>query len=943
MSRLTTGRITAAVVGLSTAVTGLAFAPAHAATTDLVINEVYGAGGNAGAVFNADFVELYNPTDDPISLTGLSVQYRSANGGSGGSPYALTGSVPANGTFLIQMSSVGANGAALPTPDATASPSFTMAAAGGQTFLLAGTTPISGTGDMSGNPAVIDMVGVSGSTSYETAPTTVGATATNSLNRNGGADTDNNATDFTLAAPTPTASGSGGGTDPDPEPPTSTRTIAEIQGTGATSPLNGQNVTTQGVVTATYPTGGLNGFYIQTAGTGGATDATPGASDAIFVYSVSGAGAVNIGDHVQVTGAVTEYAGTTEITAAASDITKLAETGAVTPLATAYPTTEADREAHEGELLAPTDRFTVTNNYTTNQYGEIGLATGDTQLWQPTDRADAQDTAAIAAIQADNAARAVTLDDGSSWNYLTTYKNTPMPWLTPTNPVRIGSAATLQAPVILEFRNNVWKFQPQSQVTDAGTDVATFSDTRAENQAPREVGGDVKLATMNVLNYFNTTGEDWIAAGGTCSFYNDRAGDPVTDNTCSGGPTGQGPRGAAESTGGTDLGDPDADLERQRTKIVKAINTLDADIVSLEEIENSIALGEADRDDALRSLVTALNAAAGSERWAYVPSPPASELPPLAEQDVIRTAFIYDPSTVETVGDSEVLVGAAAFDNAREPLAQAFKRIGARDADAFAVIVNHFKSKGSGVDDGTGQGNANPDRIAQANALVAFADRFKAERGVEKVFLTGDFNSYTMEDPIQVLEAAGYTNLESDDERDTSYEFGGMAGSLDHVLANEAALPAVTGVDVWQINAEESVAFEYSRYNYNATLLYQDNVFRASDHNPEVIGVAAPYSQAASTTSVSVSPAKIQKKKSTATVTATVSTEDGPATGEVQFLVDGVVVATATLVDGRATTVVGPYDKAGLHTVTVRYAGSRTVSASEGTAVLEVTNGKPKL
>ena len=44
------------------------------------------------------------------------------------------------------------------------------------------------------------------------------------------------------------------------------RPIAEIQGTGATTPLDGQTVTTQGVVTASYPTGGLNGFYIQTPG-----------------------------------------------------------------------------------------------------------------------------------------------------------------------------------------------------------------------------------------------------------------------------------------------------------------------------------------------------------------------------------------------------------------------------------------------------------------------------------------------------------------------------------------------------------------------------------------------------------------------------------------------------------------------------------------------------
>ncbi len=91
---------------------------------------------------------------------------------------------------------------------------------------------------------------------------------------------------------------------------------------------------------------------------------------------------------------------------------------------------------------------------------------------------------------------------------------------------------------------------------------------------------------------------------------------------------------------------------------------------------------------------------------------------------------------------------------------------------------------------------------------------------------------------MQVLYGAGYVNQASDDPSDTSYEFGGMAGSLDHVLANTAAATMITGRDVWQINAEESVGFEYSRYNYNATLLYQPDQFRASDHNPELVGLS---------------------------------------------------------------------------------------------------------
>ena len=811
-----------------------------------------------------------------------------------------------------------------------------MSGTGGQVWLANTTTALTPpAGQVVGAASIVDFVGANTSAaSYETARVTSNPSNTTAATRDAaGSDTDNNASDFSTAAPTPTPSGSGP-VDPDPEP--GTRSIAEIQGTDVTaSPLAEQTVTTQGVVTAAYPTGGLNGFFIQTAGTGGTTDATPAASDGLFVYSPTGVGSVAIGDHVQVTGKVSEFYGATQISAPAADISPVAEPGSVTPLATAYPTTSAAREAHEGELLAPTDEFTVTNNYATNQYAEIGLATGTTQLWQPTEKADAQDTAAIAAITADNAARAVTLDDGSTWNYLTTYQNVPVPWLSVDNPVRVGSSATLNSPVVLDYRNNTWKFQPRAQVTDAGADVATFSDTRSANAAPRAVGGDVKLATMNVLNYFNTVASDWAAG---CTTYNDRTGDPVTARECAN----NGPRGAAESTGGSDLSDPDADLERQRIKIVKAINTLDADVVSLEEIENSIALGEADRDDALASLVDALNAAAGSTRWAYVPSPSADQLPPLAEQDVIRTAFIYNPASLETVGESRVLVGDAAFSNAREPLAQAFKRVGARDADAFAVIVNHFKSKGSGVDDGTGQGNANPDRIAQAKSLVAFAEDFRADLGLERVFLTGDFNSYSQEDPVQAIEAAGYTNLKSDDAADTSYQFGGMAGSLDHVFANGPALDAVTGVDVWQINAEESVGFEYSRFNYNARQLWQDNVFRASDHNPEVIGLELPFSQEASTVSLTSSRREVRIPKESAVLTAKVTTASGPVSGDVELLLNGRVVATAPLRNGTASFTVGPYKTPGLYDYTVRYAGSQTVSASEATTTVVAYKGKPR-
>jgi hypothetical protein len=120
-------------------------------------------------------------------------------------------------------------------------------------------------------------------------------------------------------------------------------------------------------------------------------------------------------------------------------------------------------------------------------------------------------------------------------------------------------------------------------------------------------------------------------------------------------------------------------------------------------------------------------------------------------------------------------------------------------------------SKGSGTPDPDGQGNANVDRVAQAQALADFADALSADRGIDAVFPTGDFNSYSQEDPMQVFYGEGYAKLASDTENEYSYSFDGRSGSLDHALANEAALAMVEGVDIWEINADETVFNQYVR------------------------------------------------------------------------------------------------------------------------------------
>ncbi len=815
-----------------TLVAGIAPAVANPDGTDLVISEVYGAGHNSANPYNADFVELYNPTAEHISLSGLSLQYRSAastSAASGANLMVLPDvSVAPRSHYLV--SGAGSTGGTdLPAPDHAAS--FNASGTSGQIFLAGVTSGFipdaSATGSVT-DARVVDFVGYGAANRFEGSGAAPAASNSTSVARDltrTQPDSDDNAADLAPGAPTPSACGAACA----PPPPAAVEaTIAEIQGTGSSSPLAGDTVTTRGVVTAAYPTGGYFSFVIQTEGTGSGEDATPGASDAVWVFHECCGMDAEIGQHVELTGVVEERFGRTQLVYGPDEpLTVLDEPfEPVTPLATSYPTTFPDREAHESELLDVSgEQWTISNNFNTNRFGEVGLATGDTPLITPTEVADAQDEAAVDAVEDDNFARGVVLDDGADWDYVNDEFafDDPLPWLSRTNTARIGAAATVVGPVILDYGFGDWRFQPTSQVTDEGRDVAVFGDTRPENLQPQDVGGDLEIATFNVLNYFTTTGVEFEAAGGECTYFEDRFGDPITTDEC----TPDGPRGAAE----------EEDLLRQQTKIVEAINTLDADVVSLEEIENSAKYGK-NRDAALKDLVAALNADAGSHRWARVPSPSEEDLPPLAEQDVIRTAFIYDPSAVDRIGPSEVLVGSPAFEDAREPLAQAFAPKGGGRNDAFMVVANHFKSKGSGENDGTGQGNANPTRIAEAEALVDFTTDLQAQWRIARVFLAGDFNAYSQEDPIQVLEAAGYTRLESDSPDEWSYSFDGMSGSLDHVLANDAALADVTGVDTWEINANEAVAFEYSRHNDNITQFYEENVFRASDHNPELVGIA---------------------------------------------------------------------------------------------------------
>ncbi len=205
----------AAGAGLALLAAGLTpiAASANPGGTALVISEVYGAGGNGtGSSYRADFIELYNPTDAAISVSGWSVQYRSTNGTSVTNSAAgitpLTGSVPAKSYYLVA-EGAGADTAAPALPAADATGSIAMGGGAGQVLLVSNTTASTvGTGNLAGNANLVDMVGYGVAGSYEGATTGVALTNVTSAARNAaGADTDNNADDFSEIVPTPTASG----------------------------------------------------------------------------------------------------------------------------------------------------------------------------------------------------------------------------------------------------------------------------------------------------------------------------------------------------------------------------------------------------------------------------------------------------------------------------------------------------------------------------------------------------------------------------------------------------------------------------------------------------------------------------------------------------------------------------------------------------------------
>lgn len=177
---------------------------AGAAQAQVVISQVYGGGGNSGATYKSDFIELHNNGTSPVNLSGWSVQYASSTGTSW-TRTNLSGSIAPGGYYLVKQADGAGGTTNLPTPDTIGT--IAMSATAGKVALVSNQTTLSGSCPLGG--AVVDFVGFGSANCAETAPTAAPSNTTAVLRAaDGCTDTDNNSADFAVGAPTPRNSAS---------------------------------------------------------------------------------------------------------------------------------------------------------------------------------------------------------------------------------------------------------------------------------------------------------------------------------------------------------------------------------------------------------------------------------------------------------------------------------------------------------------------------------------------------------------------------------------------------------------------------------------------------------------------------------------------------------------------------------------------------------------
>ena len=756
-----------------------ATAPAQA---QLIISEYVEGSSNNKAV------ELYNTTGAELSLDGYTISLYSNGNGDLAAPTKtldLTGTLAANATYVI------VNAGSADDLKAKADIDSTITYFNGDDALV-----------LTKDGAIVDsfgQLGVDPGSAWDEGGVT---TANKTLRRK--TSITSGRTDATSAF-NPSEQweqfdqndfsglGSHGATDggdgdiPPPEEPLvcndPSTAINAIQGNGAESPLKDQVVIIEAVVTADLQADDqLKGFFVQSLEKDMDEDAMT--SEGVFVYYTDSD--VNVGDIVRLEGTVQEFYSATQI----GNVTRAENCGTADIKAAQLTLPVAaidDLEAFEGMLVSIDQKLFVNNTYGLGRYGEVAL--GTERLYQGTQVARPGDDAN--ALEAQNKLKEILVDDGSTQQNLD--PKYPQGGLSAYNSLRLGDTVN-NITGVMGYSFSKYRIHP--------TMTPEFVKTNERTEAPELKGeGDLRIASFNVLNYFNGDGQ-----GG-------------------GFPT---PRGA----------DNEEELVRQQAKLVSAITALDADVIGLMEMEND-GFGEF---SAISALVAAINEEADSE-YAFV-----NFNTDKIGTDDITTAIIYRKDVVEEAGEASFTTEAPFDYSNRPPIAQSFRKLD--NHEQFTVAVAHLKSKGgcrsaegNNADQGDGQGCWNEIRTEGANKFADWLMSYPTGNEDADIILVGDMNAYAMEDPITAFADKGLANVMNHVEGDNfgySYTFSGRLGSLDHAVASASLLEKVTDATDWHINADEPVVFDYNTEYKSETQVanyYAEHAYRSSDHDPVIVEI----------------------------------------------------------------------------------------------------------
>lgn len=609
--------------------------------------------------------------------------------------------------------------------------------------------------------------------------------------------------------------------------------ISDIQGSGPVAALVGETVIVEAVVVGDFQdtdadnARNLDGFYLQEEASDEDSDATT--SEGIFVFSEQ---AVELGQIVRVTGTVSEFFGSTQISAVSAveiintEDNRYLVTPAIIDLASNTDVIvidqsdlefQADLEAYENMLVIFSGALSITEQFNLDRFNEIRLVAGE-RPYQFTQN-NAPDTLLYEQALRNLAARSVVYDDGlSSQNIGIDLLDGFAPY-NETTAKRMGDTVT-DLSGVLSFSFDNWRVRASEDGTNVFTSSLDGNSPNPRSETAPSVDGNLTLASFNVLNFFTTLDDGSIPLSGLD------------------------PRGA----------DNAEELARQQAKLVNAIVAIDADVLGLLELENEFDPVN-DGSTAIEVLVSAINDELNAPIYDYVY--PESLL---VGTDAISAGFIYKPAVVEIAEDSQPAIlddataaGFAIFtgrDFAEDPIfdgvstnrnsiAVTFTHI--ETNDAFTAVVNHFKSKGgtgsgANADAVDGAGNFNQRRLDAAMAVVEWLATHPTGVEEEDHVILGDLNAYAQEEPIQYLLGEGFNNVERDDAY--SFVFDGQIGTLDYILLNDALFTKLNEAAVWHINADEADALDYNLdFDRDSNYFDETTATRNSDHDPLYVGL----------------------------------------------------------------------------------------------------------